>query len=64
MRTGSNEALAELGINLNVIEDQEQDAALGNGGLGTCSMLLRFVACLGYPAYGGGIRYRYGSSRK
>ena len=55
------EALDELGFDLNVIEDQEPDAALGNGGLGrlaACS--LDSLSTLGYPAYGCGIRYRYG----
>ncbi len=55
------EALAEMGINLNVVEDQEPDAALGNGGLGRlAACFLDSLASLGYPAYGGGIRYRYG----
>ena len=60
-RNEIKEAIEELGLDLNVIEDQEPDAALGNGGLG------RLVACfldslstLGYPAYGCGIRYKYG----
>lgn len=55
------EALEELGLNLNVIEDQEPDAALGNGGLGRlAACFLDSLATLGYPAYGCGIRYRYG----
>ena len=55
------EALDELGIDLNVIEDQEPDAALGNGGLGRlAACFLDSLATLGYPAYGCGIRYRYG----
>ncbi len=55
------EALAELGLDLNVIEDQEPDAALGNGGLGRlAACFLDSLATLGYPAYGCGIRYRYG----
>ena len=55
------EALKELGLNINVIEDQEPDAALGNGGLGRlAACFLDSLATLGYPAYGCGIRYRYG----
>ncbi len=55
------EALEELGLNLNVIEDQEPDAALGNGGLGRlAACFLDSLATLGYEAYGCGIRYRYG----
>jgi len=55
------EALEELGLNLDVIEDQEPDAALGNGGLGRlAACFLDSLATLGYNAYGCGIRYRYG----
>ena len=55
------QALKELGLNINVIEDQEPDAALGNGGLGRlAACFLDSLATLGYPAYGCGIRYRYG----
>ncbi len=55
------EALEELGVDMNVIEDQEPDAALGNGGLGRlAACFLDSLATLGYAAYGCGIRYRYG----
>ena len=55
------EAVEELGLDLDVIEDQEPDAALGNGGLGRlAACFLDSLASLGYAAYGCGIRYRYG----
>ncbi|MCD8197101.1 MAG: glycogen/starch/alpha-glucan phosphorylase [Lachnospiraceae bacterium] len=55
------EALQEIGLDLDVIEDQEPDAALGNGGLGRlAACFLDSLATLGYAAYGCGIRYRYG----
>jgi starch phosphorylase len=55
------EALKELGVDLNVIEDQEPDAALGNGGLGRlAACFLDSLSTLGYAAYGCGIRYHYG----
>ncbi|MCI7812997.1 MAG: glycogen/starch/alpha-glucan phosphorylase [Lachnospiraceae bacterium] len=55
------EALEELGLDLNVIEDQEPDAALGNGGLGRlAACFLDSLATLGYSAYGCGVRYHYG----
>ena len=54
------EAVEELGMNLDVIEDQEPDAALGNGGLGRlAACFLDSLSTLGYPAYGCGIRYKY-----
>ena len=55
------EALDELGLDLNVIEYQEPDPALGNGGLGRlAACFLDSLATLNYSAYGCGIRYRYG----
>lgn len=60
-QTEISEALKELGFDLNAIEDQERDPALGNGGLGRlAACFLDSLATLGYPAYGCGIRYRYG----
>ncbi len=54
-------ALKEMDVDLNEVEDQEPDAALGNGGLGRlAACFLDSLATLGYPAYGCGIRYRYG----
>ncbi|MEG1291286.1 MAG: glycogen/starch/alpha-glucan phosphorylase [Lachnospiraceae bacterium] len=59
------EALDEIGFNLNAIEDQEPDPALGNGGLGRlAACFMESLATLGYPAYGCGIRYRYGMFRQ
>ena len=56
-----SEALEELGIDINQVEDEEPDAALGNGGLGRlAACFLDSLATLGYAAYGCGIRYRYG----
>ena len=55
------EALEEIGLNLDVIEDQEPDPALGNGGLGRlAACFMDSLSTLGYAAYGCGIRYRYG----
>ena len=55
------EALDEMGLNIDLIEDQERDAALGNGGLGRlAACFLDSLATLGYSTYGCGIRYHYG----
>ena len=57
----AKDALEELGVDINIVEDQEPDAALGNGGLGRlAACFLDSLATLGYSAYGCGIRYRYG----
>ena len=59
------EALEEMGLNLNELEDQEPDPALGNGGLGRlAACFMESLATLGYPAYGCGIRYHYGMFRQ
>ena len=55
------EALDELDVDINIIEDEEPDAALGNGGLGRlAACFLDSLSTLGYLAYGCGIRYKYG----
>ncbi len=55
------EALAELGIDYNLIENTEPDPGLGNGGLGRlAACFLDSLSTMEYPAYGCGIRYRYG----
>lgn len=53
--------LKELGLDINVLEDQEPDAALGNGGLGRlAACFIESLSTLNYPVYGCGIRYKYG----
>ena len=60
-RDAIKQALDELGLDLNTIEDEEPDPALGNGGLGRlAACFLDSLATLGYAAYGCGIRYKYG----
>eukprot|EP00899_Mesostigma_viride_P012534 jgi/Mesvir1/21281/Mv21676-RA.2 len=55
------EALKKLGYNLEEVATAETDAALGNGGLGRlASCFLDSLATLNYPAFGYGLRYRYG----
>ncbi len=59
------DALREIGLNLNELEDQEPDPALGNGGLGRlAACFLDSLSTLGYGVYGCGIRYRYGMFRQ
>lgn len=59
------EALEEMDVDLNAIEDEEPDPALGNGGLGRlAACFMESLATLGYPAYGCGIRYHYGMFRQ
>lgn len=55
------EVLQEMGLDINVVEDQEPDAALGNGGLGRlAACFIESLSTLNYPVYGCGIRYKYG----
>lgn len=61
VRTQVEEGLKELGISLDVLEEQESDAGLGNGGLGRlAACFLDSMAFLGVPGHGNGIRYKYG----
>ncbi len=62
---GVREALDELGFDINALEDEEPDPALGNGGLGRlAACFMDSLASLGYHAYGCGIRYHYGMFRQ
>ena len=65
MTSQAEEVLEEFGISLNLIEDEERDPALGNGGLGRlAACFLESLSSLGYAAYGCGIRYHYGMFRQ
>ncbi len=58
-------ALASLGVDMDVLREQEPDAALGNGGLGRlAACFMESMATLRIPAYGYGIRYEYGLFRQ
>ena len=61
MREVYQQALRNLGIDLDAVEESEVDAALGNGGLGRlAACFLESLATLGMPGYGYGINYEYG----
>jgi starch phosphorylase len=65
VREGYRQALHNLGVDLEAVEKSEEDAALGNGGLGRlAASFLDSLATLGLPAYGYGIRYEYGLFRQ
>lgn len=61
IQTSVDEALYQLGLDIEELEELEEDAGLGNGGLGRlAACFLDSMATLGIPAYGYGIRYEYG----
>ncbi|KAE8339622.1 hypothetical protein BDV24DRAFT_135507 [Aspergillus arachidicola] len=61
MKDAARDGLKNLGFRIEDVIDQEHDAALGNGGLGRlAACLLDSLATLNYPAWGYGLRYRYG----
>lgn len=60
-KDAARDGLKDLGFRIEDIIDQEHDAALGNGGLGRlAACFLDSLASLNYPAWGYGLRYRYG----
>ena len=61
----AKEGLADLGINIHELEEEEHDAGLGNGGLGRlAACFLDSIASLGYVGHGNCIRYEYGFFRQ
>lgn len=61
IQNACDEALYQLGLELEELEEQEMDAGLGNGGLGRlAACFLDSMATLGIAGYGYGIRYEYG----
>ena len=61
----ARDGLAELGIDIGKLEDEEADAGLGNGGLGRlAACFLDSISSLGYPVMGNTIRYEYGFFRQ
>uniref|UniRef100_A0A4W5PH11 Alpha-1,4 glucan phosphorylase n=1 Tax=Hucho hucho TaxID=62062 RepID=A0A4W5PH11_9TELE len=61
LENACDEAIYQLGLDMEELEDMEEDAGLGNGGLGClAACFLDSMASLGLAAYGYGIRYEFG----
>ncbi|XP_015276093.1 PREDICTED: glycogen phosphorylase, liver form [Gekko japonicus] len=61
LQNACDEAIYQLGLDIEELEEIEEDAGLGNGGLGRlAACFLDSLATLGLAAYGYGIRYEYG----